>query len=64
MQSDGDVVGIVKSDPPKTDAPKADALQADSVGTATKPGEPTDPKARKTYTTSLDCEKQKYHGGT
>ena len=62
MQSDGGVVGIVKPETPKKDAPKANTLQADSVQTATKPGERTDSKTRKTYATALDWEKQQYFG--
>jgi thiol-disulfide isomerase/thioredoxin len=64
MQNDPGVVDIVKPDPPKpaspqTEAPKPDAPQTASTDAAARPGEPTDPKARKTFTTALEWEKHK-----
>jgi thiol-disulfide isomerase/thioredoxin len=66
MQSDTGVVDVVKPDPPKpeppqTDGPRTDAPQIGSAENAAKPGEPTDPKARKTYAAALDWEKHKYY---
>jgi thiol-disulfide isomerase/thioredoxin len=64
MQSDAGVVDVVKPDPPKpeppqTEGPRTGAPQTGLTQTAAKPGEPTDPKARKTYATALDWEKHK-----
>ncbi len=62
MQNDAGVVDIVKPDTPKPDASKAENPQAQpakpvAATDGAKPGEPTDPKARKTYATALDWEK-------
>jgi thiol-disulfide isomerase/thioredoxin len=64
MQNGAGVVDVVKPDVPKPDAPKADTPQADpaKADPATdggKPGEPTDPKARKTFATAIDWEKNR-----
>ena len=64
MQNDTGVVDIVKPDTPKTDAaksdtPKADLSKPNAAPDGAKPGEPTDPKARKTYATALDWEKHR-----
>ncbi|MGO9338679.1 MAG: redoxin domain-containing protein [Terracidiphilus sp.] len=57
MQNDAGVVDVVKPDAPKPDTPKADSPKPDAATDASKLGEPTDPKARKTYATALDWEK-------
>ncbi len=64
MQSDSGVVDIVKPDPPKPDPSKTDPSnaglpQSDSSGAAARSGEPTDPKARKSYETALEWEKHR-----
>jgi|HubBroStandDraft_1064217.scaffolds.fasta_scaffold17576_4 thiol-disulfide isomerase/thioredoxin len=51
MQTDAGAVGVVKPDSPQTGPTE----------NAAKPGEPTDPKALKTYATALDWEKHKYY---
>ena len=58
-QSDAGVVDIVKPAPAQADAPKAETPKADTSPDAPKPGEPTDPKARKTYAGAIDWEKHK-----
>ena len=59
-QSDAGAVDIVKPDAPKPDTPKTDTAQSDATkAEAAKSGEPTDPKARKTYATALEWEKHK-----
>jgi thiol-disulfide isomerase/thioredoxin len=57
MQNDAGVVDIVKPDAPKPDTPKADSTKPETSIDGAKPGEPTDPKARKTYATAIDWEK-------
>jgi thiol-disulfide isomerase/thioredoxin len=64
MQNDAGVVDIVKPDAPKLDAPNLDTPKADlskpnAAAEGVKAGEPTDPKARKTYATAIDWEKQR-----
>jgi len=44
-----------------TSAPKAEAPKSSAGPDAPKLGEPTDPKARKTYAAALDWEKHKYY---
>jgi len=65
-QSDSGVVDIVKPGGAKLDATKPGAAQEDSPQSAanpdvSKPGEPTDAKARKTYAAALDWEKHKFY---
>jgi TolA-binding protein len=62
MQNDAGVVGIVKPDAPNPDAAKTDTAKAvspkpDATTDGSKPGQPTDPKARKTYAAAIDWEK-------
>jgi len=66
LQSDAGVVDIVKPDPPKADAsqaqtPSPDKLKATVGSDASKKGEPTDPKARKTYDAAIDWDKHKFY---
>jgi len=66
MQSDTGVVDVIKPDPPKpqttqSEASKPEAAKADVSPEALKSGEPTDPKARKTYEGAIDWEKHKFY---
>jgi thiol-disulfide isomerase/thioredoxin len=60
------VVDIVKPEPPNQEAPapgqQTGVPRGDEAANAKKPGEPTDPKARKTYADAIAWEKQRaYH---
>jgi thiol-disulfide isomerase/thioredoxin len=66
LQSDAGVVDVVKPDPAKPDPPKtqtapADASKPDAGADASKPGGPTDPKARKTYAAAIEWEKHNFN---
>jgi thiol-disulfide isomerase/thioredoxin len=56
-QSNSGVVDIVK--PAPQDTPNAAAPKADADPDAPRPGEPTDPKARKTFAGALDWEQHR-----
>jgi thiol-disulfide isomerase/thioredoxin len=65
-QSASGVVDIVKPESPKQEVPakppQAEAPRADAAANASKPSEPTDPKAHKTYADAIAWEKQgDYH---
>ena len=58
-QSDAGVVDIVKPASAPADSPKAEASRAGANPDVPKPGEPTDPKARKTFEGAIDWEKRR-----
>jgi peroxiredoxin len=66
MQSDTTQAPARNTGTPKpaasgTDAPQAVPPRTDANADAPKPGEPTDPKARKTYAGAIDWERHKFY---